>query len=259
MKVLLMNIGGLMNLNMMRSLRFIVAGLLLTSLIGLTTGAALAASTSPGCAGFMTPVTALYAANFTGNGPFYAGETLTIVVTTPGTTFSLLVGGVVVIATSPTPNTFTYKLTANAANFQFNAGMNIMARVSCTPVGGSGGATRKGGGVGRAEDDRLDRRWGMPLASYCRNNGFHFYLIDENSRGILRLIVSREQIDAVPEKPEHNTLIAESEEKIRLYRLTTGEFQVNYGPNTNGDEYAWSWITCVPDAGTDQSFNIYHT
>lgn len=212
----------------------------------------LAASPSPGCSGYQSGVTATFLATFTATGPFYAGETLIINVVTP-TTFSLWAGGAQVIPPSPTPAAFTYTFVGNVADFQIIAGANFTATIICRPLPGS----ESGSGITRALDDRLDRRWGMPLASYCRNDGFHFYLIDDDSKGNLRLIVTPEEIAAVPEKPAANTLIARSAENIRLYRLTTGEFQVNYGPNANGDEYGWAWITCEPDAGTDQSFNIY--
>jgi hypothetical protein len=211
-----------------------------------------AASVSPGCAGYQSGVTATYNATFTATGPFYVSETLVINVFT-ATTFSLWTGGVIVIPPSPTPGNFSYTWTSNAANFQFLAGANFNATVRCIPVDEGD----SGSGITRALDDRLDRRWGMPLASYCRYDGFHFYLIDDASKGVLRLIVTPEAIAVVSEQPAQNTLIARSAENIRLYRLTSGEFQVNYGPNPNGDEYSWAWTTCVPDEGTDHSFNIY--
>ena len=212
----------------------------------------LAASVSPGCAGYRSGITATFNSTFTASGPFYAGETLVINVFT-ATIISLWTGGAQVIPPSPTPGTFNYTWTGNVAGFQILAGANFNATIVCIPVPGSD----SGSGITRALDDRLDRRWGMPLASYCRYDGFHFYLIDDTSKGILRLIVTPEEIAAVPEKPAQNTLIAQSAENIRVYRLASGEFQVNYGPNPNGDEYSWVWTTCVPDEGTDHSFNIY--
>ena len=213
----------------------------------------LAASVSPGCAGYQSGVTATFSATFTAVGPFYAGETLVINVFT-ATTITLRTGGVDVIPPSPTPGTFSYTWTTNNADFQILAGANFNATIVCIPVAGSDSSSP---GITRALDDRLDRRWGMPLASYCRNDGFHFYLIADASKGVLRLIVTPQELAAVPEKPEQNILIARSAENIRLYRLSSGEFQVNYGPNPNGDEYSWAWTTCVPDEGTDHSFNIY--
>jgi hypothetical protein len=233
--------------------------LIMTVVIGGTAITARAAPPSPGCAVF--PHSGIILSAFTGTGPFAVGETITINVFDT-TTFALRVNGTIVIPSSPTPGTFSHTFVINAANFQINAGMNFNGSITCTPSSGPGGSGGGGtyvfNGITRALDDRLDRRWGVPVASYCRFDGFHFYLIGDDSKGLLKLVVTPEEIEAVPEKPEVNTLIAESPEHIRVYRLTTGEFQVNYGLSPNGDEYAWSWITCVPDEGTDHSYNIYH-
>jgi hypothetical protein len=239
----------------MKSVRFFLAAIFSMALVALTNRPAMAAAISPGCLGFLSPLTVpAISPTFSAVGPFYAGETLVITITTM-TTASLMVGGVTVIPMTPTPATLTYTLAVNAADFQINAGAVFAGSIRCIPVPG----VKVSNGITHALDDRLDRRWGVPLASYCRNDGFHFYLIDENSKGSLKLVITPEQLKALPEKPDQNTLIAESEEHIRVYKLTTGEYQVNYGPNANGDEYAWAWITCVPDEGTDHSFNIYHS
>jgi hypothetical protein len=239
----------------MKSVRSLLVAISIMALAALTNHPAAAASISLGCYSFLSPYTVpAISPTFLANEPFYEGETLVITITTP-TTASLVVGGVTVIAATQTPATLGYILTANANSFQINAGAVFAATIFCVPASGVKGPY----GITRALDDRLDRRWGMPLASYCRNDGFHFYLIDENSKGSLKLVITPEQLKALPEKPDRNTLIAESEEHIRVYKLTTGEYQVNYGPNANGDEYAWAWITCVPDEGTDHSFNIYHS
>ncbi len=66
------------------------------------------------------------------------------------------------------------------------------------------------------------------LIEYASGTGLHHYAVDSAGHGSLALEVTPEMIAAVPEHPDHNTLIASSADgKISLYRLTTGEFQIN--------------------------------
>lgn len=71
---------------------------------------------------------------------------------------------------------------------------------------------------------------------YGTGTGLHIYSIDEaTGEGTLALEVTPEMIAAVPEMPAANTLIAATADgRIALYRLTTGEYQVNTGPNAEG-------------------------
>lgn len=73
-----------------------------------------------------------------------------------------------------------------------------------------------------------------PVAVYptpfATGTGLRFYAIDAAGAGMLVLEVSPEMIAAVPDQPTENTLIASTPDgSIALYRLTTGEFQVNAG------------------------------
>lgn len=84
-------------------------------------------------------------------------------------------------------------------------------------------------------DGRINRSHiAAPVAiypvDYGTGTGLHFYAIDAAGQGTLVLTVSPEMIAAVPELPETNTLIASTPDgAIALYRLTTGEYQVNAG------------------------------
>jgi LysM repeat protein len=64
-----------------------------------------------------------------------------------------------------------------------------------------------------------------PVAIYCRSDGIHVYNVDRTGRGSLAFVASYNQINAVG-IPSVNTLIA-SGGGVGLYRLTSGEFQVN--------------------------------
>ena len=83
--------------------------------------------------------------------------------------------------------------------------------------------------------DRLNAQdIAAPVAIYpvelSTGTGLHFYAIGADGTGSLVLVVTPEQIAAVPALPATNTLIAASADgSLTLYRLTTGEFQVNMG------------------------------
>lgn len=59
--------------------------------------------------------------------------------------------------------------------------------------------------------------------------------LDENGIGQPALYVSAEEINDLPDHPSENTLIdSTSDGFIRVYKLTTGEFQINIGPLPDG-------------------------
>lgn len=72
---------------------------------------------------------------------------------------------------------------------------------------------------------------GAPIAVYPAYGGLHIYYAD----GRLALAVTQEQIEAVPNKPDTNTLIAEFG-PIAVHRLQSGEFQV-VSPTQDGKYY----------------------
>ncbi len=84
-------------------------------------------------------------------------------------------------------------------------------------------------------DGRLNRYdLAAPVAVFpipaANGTGLHLYAIGADGAGTLALVVTPEMIEAVPELPEMNTLIAATPDgAIALYRLTTGEFQINAG------------------------------
>lgn len=69
------------------------------------------------------------------------------------------------------------------------------------------------------------------------------YGVDENSRGFVALTASPAEIGRIPEMPDMNTLIKRSDivtiedGGYALYRLSSGELQVNIGPDDEGYVY----------------------
>ncbi len=106
----------------------------------------------------------------------------------------------------------------------------------------SGYMAGPGLGIGTSfTDGRINRFEAYAQAAiyttdYADGTGLHIYGIDDaNGMGTLALEVTPAMIAAVPEQPAANTLIAASPDgRVALYRLTTGEFQVNTGPNVEG-------------------------
>jgi hypothetical protein len=83
----------------------------------------------------------------------------------------------------------------------------------------------------------------VEAAIYCTTVGVKIIDIDVRGAATSAFIVSYEDIDAVG-VPEVNTLIHEYR-GFRLYRLTTGELQLNAPHNWIGSgEYVFTWAGC---------------
>lgn len=83
---------------------------------------------------------------------------------------------------------------------------------------------------------------------YCLPDaGIAVYDVDTISRGDLALSISAAELAAFPIVPEENTLVtASSSGAIRLYRLTSGELQINApGIYPTDPEYVYIWNGCT--------------
>jgi hypothetical protein len=80
-------------------------------------------------------------------------------------------------------------------------------------------------------------------AIWCRSYGIDTYDIDFSGDGELAMRTTWAEIDAVPAKPEVNTLI-EGVPGFALYRLTSGELQLNGPANWEGKPYVFIWDGC---------------
>ena len=87
-------------------------------------------------------------------------------------------------------------------------------------------------------DGRLNSHDGAETAAvYCENGGVTVYAVVD-SEGHLAFKVTKAELAALPAKPAHNTLI-KSGLGVSLYRLTTGELQIN-----SPDNYLFIWGAC---------------
>ena len=136
-----------------------------------------------------------------------------------------------------------------ATTIHYDNGRNIIdgpmvARSSasfiCTHEGPAEVITSNGFDPG---DGRIKPDAAAPVAVYCHDYGIDVYRINPDSTGSLVFTATNAEIDAVGKSPPENTLI-DYYGNIRLYRLTTGEFQVNAGPDSEGKEYVLIWDGC---------------
>jgi hypothetical protein len=93
-----------------------------------------------------------------------------------------------------------------------------------------------------ASDDRINPGQGDTYAVvYVRRDGagrpaIHIYCVNRESRGYLGLVVTEADLEGIDLTPEQNTLISESDFcNVAFYVLTSGEYQINIGPNPSGD------------------------
>lgn len=98
-----------------------------------------------------------------------------------------------------------------------------------------------GAAAQRPPDDRLNWRAGdNDAAVYVRsddagNPAIHIYCIEDDSKGQLGLIVTEDALAGIDASPTVNELVAESSTcAVSFYVLTSGEYQINIGPDSEG-------------------------
>lgn len=97
-------------------------------------------------------------------------------------------------------------------------------------------------------DNRVNSADADPAAAvYCQSDGVAIWDVDTLSRGEFLFLVPFNKIAAIPSHPDVNTLI-EEHGGFRLYRLTSGELQLNSPPDWQGKEYVFTWSGCSAPA-----------
>ncbi len=78
-----------------------------------------------------------------------------------------------------------------------------------------------------------------------------------SGRGYEELAISltAEELAALPEFPEENMLIGEYYE-IALYKLTSGEYQINAGPDVESKVNVLNWYGCPAENVRESNFTI---
>jgi hypothetical protein len=85
---------------------------------------------------------------------------------------------------------------------------------------------------------------GQTAAIYCAKDGTVTGLAIYKGVGYPGIVATAAEIAAVPEHPTKNTLIKQGN-GVRLYRLTSGELQINRAEDYMGKDYSYRF-TCEP-------------
>ncbi len=103
-------------------------------------------------------------------------------------------------------------------------------------------------------DGRLDdSNTVAPVAVYPTETGVQVW----DGAGHLLIDVSADVLADLPDFPAENTLIAQSEDgSVALYKLTTGEYQVNAGPDADGFVYVLIWTGFPPEDVYTKGFSV---
>lgn len=97
-------------------------------------------------------------------------------------------------------------------------------------------------------------------AIYFRGTRVQIYSVDANSKGTFALEVTTRDVRRVTrENPTVNTLIKASDDgRVAMYLLSTGEFQVNMGPNPEGKVEVVIWKGIPPETAPFITyFNVF--
>jgi len=105
-----------------------------------------------------------------------------------------------------------------------------------------------GGGI---DDGRINTEpWGR-VAIYCDGDQFTVYGIDDDGVGYFLFEMD---FNAPPTAPAANTLVKNVGD-VWLFRLTTGEWEIMRGPDSEGKMYAFVFSECaISDSNYDASF-----
>lgn len=107
-----------------------------------------------------------------------------------------------------------------------------------------------GGSVLPFPDGRINQEQWATAAVYCVVNGnIDVYAISAAGLGTLVIRENWAALEALG-IPAENELRAESEDgSIRLYRLSSGEWQINAPADGNANGYVYRWRECTPGGG----------
>ena len=93
-------------------------------------------------------------------------------------------------------------------------------------------------------DERMNWKDSHATAAvYCNSAGVDVYSLDWSGNGTFVFRATLAEINNVPAVPATNTLI-DGRGGFALYRLTSGELQVNTPPNWEGKIYEFIWAGC---------------
>jgi hypothetical protein len=133
-------------------------------------------------------------------------------------------------------------ITGTARGFNGTAPPNLAAPAAC-------------------DDGRINFNHCDKIAIYLVNDedgvGLQVLIVDHLIVPRGAIFVSAAELDALPDNPARNTLIAQSKDGlVKFYKLAGGEYQINYGPDANNKVFVFRWTGMPPAAYPDVSTYI---
>lgn len=129
---------------------------------------------------------------------------------------------------------YTTKTTANVNIRNLSGGLNYAIEVRC-------------GTTGIPLNDGRITNYNTEAAIYATDDGIFIYRIAPDSSGLLVIALDRATLDRLPATPNRNLTIATSADRyIGVYKLTTGQYQVNVGPDKDGKVFVTRWVGLPP-------------
>jgi hypothetical protein len=81
------------------------------------------------------------------------------------------------------------------------------------------------------------------------------YRMSDSGPGRRVFRVTERELARLPEFPESNLLVREND-AVALYKLTTGEYQINAGPDLNNKVYVIIFTGCPSNSRQESSFEV---
>lgn len=125
---------------------------------------------------------------------------------------------------------YTTKTTANVNIRNLGGGLNYAIEVRC-------------GTTGIPLNDGRITNYNTEAAIYATADGIFIYRIAPDSSGVLVIALDSASLARLPTTPTRNLTIATSRDRyIGVYKLTTGQYQVNVGPDKDGKVFVTRWV-----------------
>ena len=120
-------------------------------------------------------------------------------------------------------------------------------------LGGSGEAVNLNNGVGTLQAQLFEGRDDNGEAA------INIYEVNNDGDGSFAFQITQDEIAPyVNQPPANNTeILASASGKVVFYVLDTGEFQINIGPDENGDVFVLIFDALPPEAIRSYTFNVY--
>ena len=175
-----------------------------------------------------------------------------IVVTVGGIPVFVNNGTIQAGETETASTVLTQTVTASASVLVIGGDAEYVGRVKCPSTAAGDDTPPLPPGDGRLG------ALGTNGAVYTDEDGIGVYGVDENGDGFEALFISAAELAALPDMPAENLLLAgDADGPFAIFKLTTGEYQVNIGPDAEGKVQVVIFDGIPPTTVYGYEFNVY--